>query len=524
MSRKSKLLALLTMSFLLAILVPAAAYAAPQPGELAAQTLQAQGPQLASPSDVKATVTANDDGTFELVLDYSRGSNDANDIAASVALYDGRERISIKPSDCTYSKTVFNKIPTEYASKTITAKLSFVPRNPNGVWEESPKVSKKVTLPEAVVRTTVADLKKLANKKVTTTKTKYGGDLKVGTKVVVKHGLYTLTMKVTKIEGGTYTIKATIKNKAIVQEPFDSNYIETFHYTIGEPTLNDGSERFSRTGAYASLVMKESGFDKAGLTESVTYEIDKSACKAGWNKLVIPIEAHNLKGLEDESFTFKFTQPLLPPAVDVYHGASAKVTKSSLVFDVTGRNGTAKYQYRKVGAKKWSKTKVVKNDSITLKGLKGSTKYQVRLMNVMKSEGQTFKSEWSSPYTIRTAPSVKPVIASVSHGAVSTSRYWQHGYWTSYTSSGRWIPGRYVTSSSSTVTVKLAKKIKGAVGYEVKYGRNTLVGKFDKDGRTITFSGGASTIDIKVRVFVNDGYYNELAGYSKWSAAKTLYY
>ena len=492
MSRKSKLLALLTMSFLLAILVPAAAYAAPQPGELAAQTLQAQGLPYDPPSSVKAKATANDDGTFKLRLDYSTGSNDTSSIKAVVTLWDGRSQIRIEPDTCTYSMAEFNSVPAEYANKTISAKVYYAPRYEGGVRENSTTVTKKVTLPDSYVRTTVADLKKLANKKVTTTKTKYGGDLKVGTKVVVKHGLYTLTMKVTKIEGGTYTIKATIKNKAIVQEPFDSNYIETFHYTIGEPKLNDGSEKFSRTGAYASLVMKESGFDKAGLTESVTYEIDKSACKAGWNKLVIPIEAHNLKGLEDESFTFKFTQPLLPPAVDVYHGASAKVTKSSLVFDVTG--------------------------------LKGSTKYQVRLMNVMKSEGQTFKSEWSSPYTIRTAPSVKPVIASVSHGAVSTSRYWQHGYWTSYTSSGRWIPGRYVTSSSSKVTVKLAKKIKGAVGYEVKYGRNTLVGKFGKDGRTITFSGGASTIDIKVRVFVNDGYYNELAGYSKWSAAKTLYY
>ena len=523
MSRKSKFLALISMSFLLAILLPAAAFAAPGNDISVSTTLTTQA-TLDAPSDITAKATANNDGTFNLRIDYTGGAVDSGKV--NVTLWDGRTQIDIEPDYSTYSCTEYSAIPGKYAEKTLTIKL-FNKANAYSVFTDSRTVTKTVVLPSAVIKPTSADLATLAKKSVSTSKTKYGSTLKKGEKITWKSGLHTVTVKVTKVTSGSYELQATITTASKVREVYEgSSYPESYYFNFQDSTLN--GEKYEISNLANSDFSYE--LSDENMKSTMTVKLKRIDCAAGWNDLAFKIASyggnvkHDGTALGEKTYHFEFVNQPYEPAISAEHGAANKVTKNSIKVSLSGITGKVKYQYRKKGAKAW-KSGTTKKSSLTIKKLKAGTAYQIRMKNIVTSKNRagkslTVESDWSPVKTILTAPSGSPKISSVSRGSITTSRTWMKGYWTSYSRSGVWIPGKWLTGKSYDVTIYLSSVPKGSKYYEVSYNDMTFTGKLK--GKTIKFRGSGDSADVWVRTFANTGYENEMAGYSGWSNSKRI--
>ena len=530
------LVSLIALLALLVAVAPSRAYAEVSQNEhaYAAQSLKAQSANTSVPAPTiqKLKPTTNDDGTFDLRVEWKTeaGMDDYATLDIELVAKDTNAEVSHAVGDVSkqYSYATLTKIPAEYGGKTLVVKLTLL-ANPYSILyqDDSRTAVKTVDMPASVKKATEADLNKLAKTKVKTSSSNYGGYLKKGTSFTWKHGLYTLTVKATNVTSKEYTLQAEITTKAIAQEPYENTSYPTNHYFLfGDSKINSTKYSAAHLGSADYLY----DFGQNNLTCTMKMTIPASSLKAGWNAIGFNVVSHNVASVGNKMYWFEFLKKPGKPYIGSAHSdANSKATTKSLAFEISGKAGTVQYQYRKNGAKSWKSAKTTKS-VVALKKLSASTTYQIRMRNIVKSKNRagtskTVRSAWSPVVKLATTPSAKPVISSIDISGATSSTYWQPGHWTSYTSSGVWVPGKYVTSTSYNVRINLARAVKGANGCIVKYGNNLATGKLSNGGKTITIVGGGASIgssqSFSVAMLANPTYENQLVGQGKWSAARS---
>lgn len=165
--------------------------------------------------------------------------------------------------------------------------------------------------------------------------------------------------------------------------------------------------------------------------------------------------------------------------------------------------------YLKVG-KKWKKQFSVqawsKNPKTITKLKSGKTyKYKTVISKKLKS-GKTAKT--TNIYKVKTGPKTAPAIKSIKVSGVKYKKTWVHGY---FDSGWFWHPGNWSYYTTYTLTVKLKKAPKGAVGLEVNGMKMTGKGTTYKITSSTSGNAKGKSLKFTFRTVTSNTY----GGYSK---------
>ena len=312
----------------------------------------------------------------------------------------------------------------------------------------------------------------------------------VGTKATWECKLYTLTAKVTKVDGKKVTFKLTFNSKIPMEFINKKGFYE----------INVGTKTFSPedTMTYTLDTSKSDG-----LATSEMYGKQYFKIRVEGRQQIDPIIYSSnryfdgiVKNREVEPAGANYISWVYPK--DVYTLAykvkpdftipksNYKVTKSSISLGTYGFPSVVKY--RKKGASSWKSKSVSKNEKMSISGLSSGTTYEIKpYYKSTSTDPENGKKSTStdligSTITLTTSLTKKPQVKSVKVSGIKYGKQTIEAYWES---DGDRHPEETFNTASYTVTVKVKNVPSKAKGLRMKVGSSVYYAKGNK--KTYTF-------------------------------------
>ena len=317
-------------------------------------------------------------------------------------------------------------------------------------------------------------------------------NLKAGTAVTFDTQLYTLTVKITALKGGKATVQTNMKQKISDGEQFYVDYLAAAY-------------RGNKSGGYVS--------QKNGVT---TTTLKLSDLQDGANYLRFSVKHQggakfnsmsDYRSYSDSLTYFEAKHSVFfqnAPVAGSLDRNIVTATKNAISLGkaykssskTASASGTILY-YKADGAKSWSNKAFAGGKSMTLKGLKANTAYQIKTVNFVKAlsaaDGKTVitsKSGYSKAISVRTALATAPEIASIKVSGAKTDKIHVNGYWES---DGDWHPAYDYTVTNYKITITLKSAPKGLQGIKVTGAHRTGYPVWVKGtGKTFTVNASAT--------------------------------
>ena len=478
-----KALSLILALIMLLSAAPITAYAATPAATNVQVTNAVGGVVTGSTVDLSWSRTGDDPSySYEVVITKSYDGSNYTEAARKTSNV-GKNTYTYSCVEADYNKTVYFGIQYEYSGSS-SLHNNALRATSSGVLIQKPASAYDEEECKELM------LKGLSDPKwKKTTENCNGYSFVKDSKAVWDCSLYTLTAKVTKVDGKKVTFSITFKSKIadgyIGEKGYSINIgTKTFYpgdkitYTL-DTSKSDGSFDTSTVGMQYFRIRVE----RTQVVDPIIYSSNPYFAGIVKNHEVYPENSNYISRvyLKDYCYLSYYVKPDYKLSKNSY-----VVKKDSITLGTYGFASTV--NYRKKGASSWKSKSFAKNKTMKISSLKENTVYEFQVLcKVPYTDPETNTKKYAvdlvDEFKLTTVINQKPKVTSVKVSKFKNGKNKTiPGYWES---DGDYHPTETFKTATYTMTVKVKSVPKNAKGLVLKVGGSTYYATGNK--KTYTF-------------------------------------